>query len=65
MDKINTNIFLAKIDIIGINPFVYLPEDILNTIFINTEKSKGHIPVKGTINNNPYKQTLLKYRGEW
>ena len=65
MDKIKTDIFSAKIEIIGINPFVYLPDNILNSIFTQAQKNKGHIPIKGTINGSPYKQTLLKYSGVW
>lgn len=57
--------FKADIAIIGINPFVFVPADILQQIFEQAGKSKGHIPVKGTINNKPYKQTLVKYSGEW
>jgi hypothetical protein len=57
--------FSAKIDIIGINPFVFVPPRILENIFEQARKTKGHIPVKGTINTEPYKQTLVKYSGEW
>lgn len=58
-------LFSAKIEIIGINPFVFVPEDILHSIFIEAKKNKGHIPIKGTVNGNPYQQTLVKYSGEW
>jgi len=61
--KVDT--FSAEIKIIGINPFVYLPDNILNSLFVQAKKEKGPIPVKGTINGNEYKQTLVKYRGEW
>lgn len=57
--------FSAEIQIIGVNPFVYVPEEILLKVFKQAEKDKGHIPIKGTINRKPYKQTLVKYRGEW
>lgn len=57
--------FSATIEIIGINPFVYVPEEILNAIFEQAAKSKGPIPVKGTVNSIPYTQTLMKFRGEW
>lgn len=57
--------FSARIDIIGINPFVFIPQNILESIFEQAQKTKGHIPVKGTINKGPYKQTLLKYSDEW
>ncbi len=57
--------FRAEIEIIGVNPFVYVPNNILLQIFSQAGKDKGHIPIKGTINNKPYKQTLVKYSGEW
>lgn len=55
----------AKIDIIGINPFVFVPEKILKQIFSQAGKDKGAIPIKGTVNEKPFKQTLLRYSGEW
>ncbi|MFT3935066.1 MAG: YdeI/OmpD-associated family protein [Chitinophagaceae bacterium] len=57
--------FKAKIDIIGINPFVSVPARILKSIMQQAGKEKGHIPICGTVNDNPYKQTLVKYSGEW
>jgi Bacteriocin-protection, YdeI or OmpD-Associated/Domain of unknown function (DUF1905) len=57
--------FKATIDLIGINPFVFVPEPILLAIFERAGKDKGYIPVFGTINGDPYKQTLVKYNGHW
>jgi uncharacterized protein YdeI (YjbR/CyaY-like superfamily) len=57
--------FNASLDIIGINPFVFVPQQILNAIFKQAGKDKGHIPVTGTVNNKAYKQTLVKFQGEW
>jgi hypothetical protein len=57
--------FKAEIRIIGINPFVFVPEDILKAIFKLAGKDKGHIPVCGTINGKEYTQTLVRYSGEW
>ncbi|MGV3696705.1 YdeI/OmpD-associated family protein [Flavobacterium sp.] len=57
--------FAADIKIIGINPFVFVPEEILKAIFKEAGKDKGHIPVCGTINEVPYQQTLVRYSGEW
>ncbi|WP_281323379.1 YdeI/OmpD-associated family protein [Flavobacterium aestivum] len=65
MKQHNTITFEAKIEIIGINPFVFVPDKILKSIFEQAGKDKGHIPIRGTINNHPYKQTLVKYSGEW
>lgn len=57
--------FKAIIDIIGINPFVFLPENVLAYIFIQSGKSKGAIPVKGTIDGHPFIQTLVRYSNAW
>jgi Bacteriocin-protection, YdeI or OmpD-Associated/Domain of unknown function (DUF1905) len=55
----------TELKIIGINPFVFIPEEILSDLFNQAGKSKGHIPIKGNINGVDYKQTLVKYSGEW
>ena len=57
--------FKAKIDIIGINPFVLLPETVLNTIFEQAQKDKGPIQVRGKIDGHNFIQTLVKYSGSW
>lgn len=57
--------FSATLALIGINPFVFVPDDILLGIFKDAGKDKGHIPVCGTINGKKYVQTLVKYSGAW
>jgi hypothetical protein len=57
--------FKAKIEIIGINPYVFVPEEILLTIFTTSGKFKGHIPIRGEVNGKEYKQTLVKFKSEW
>lgn len=57
--------FKAILEIIVGNPFVYLPVHVLETLFQQAKKNKGHIPVRGTINGKKYQQTLVKYSGEW
>ena len=59
------NEFSAEIRIIGINPYVFLPEPILTELLRKNGKDKGPVPVKGRINNRPFQQTLVKYKGEW
>lgn len=58
-------VFKARLDIIGINPFIFVPQPILLTLFKDAGMDKGHIPVCGQINGNEYQQTLLRYKGEW
>ena len=65
MKHLQTVEFSATIEIIGINPFVYLPEDVLNTVFQQAGKNKGTIPVKMTIDGHEFPQTLVKYSGHW
>ncbi len=57
--------FKAEIRILGINPFVFVPEDMLKEIFKQAGKDRGHIPIEGTVNGRPFKQTLVKYSGHW
>ena len=57
--------FSATIEIIGINPFVFVPEKVLAAVFKQAGKDKSPIRVRGTINGDPYRQTLLRYKGEW
>jgi hypothetical protein len=63
IDKNKELSFASKLQIIGVNPYVILPKNILRAIFLQAKKSKGHIPIKGKINDVPYKQTLVKYKG--
>lgn len=57
--------FSAIIEIIGANPFVSLPERVLAFVCKQAGRDKGPIRVRGTINGEPYRQTLLRYKGAW
>lgn len=57
--------FKAQLHIIGVNPFVFVPAEILAEIFKQAGKNKGFIPICGTVNNKVYKQTLVRFKGEW
>jgi hypothetical protein len=57
--------FSARIEIIGVNPFVFLPPSVLSELFIQAQRDKGPVPVRGKIEGKDYKQTLVKYRGYW
>ncbi|MEO6734679.1 MAG: YdeI/OmpD-associated family protein [Ferruginibacter sp.] len=65
MQQHRSHKFKAEIKIIGINPYVVVPDDILEKVFKQAEKNKGSIPIKGTVNGKDYKQTLVKYSGAW
>ena len=57
--------FKAEIKIIGINPFVFVPEEALNSIFHQSGKNKGQLPITMKIDGHEFKQTLVKYAGDW
>jgi hypothetical protein len=57
--------FFAKLDIIGVNPYVYLPGELLEALLALAGQHKGKVPVRGTVNGQPYRQTLVKYAGAW
>ena len=57
--------FSAKIQKIGVNPYVLLPSPVLKKIFLKSKKSKGPNPVRGTLNGNKFIQTLVKFSGKW
>ncbi len=57
--------FYAKLEIIKGNPFVYLPTEVLENLFQQAGRKKGHIPVKGFVNGKQFQQTLVKYSGDW
>jgi hypothetical protein len=60
-----TNAFTAKIEIIGINPYIFIPEGILELLFKQADKDKGKIPVKMKIDGHEFPQTLVRYAGDW
>jgi hypothetical protein len=57
--------FSAIIKIIGVNPYVLLPQKVLNEIFKQAGKDKGPIPIKGKLNGHSFLQTLVKYSNKW
>lgn len=57
--------FSAKLDIIGINPFVFLPSQVLSGLLKEAGKEKGNIRIRGTVNGKEYRQTLVRYQKEW
>jgi len=59
------NSFSAKIQIIGINPYVLLPSSVLKYIFKKAGNDKGPIPVKLKIGGKDFIQTLVKFSAKW
>lgn len=57
--------FEAKILIIGINPYVLLPARVLKKLFVQAQKDRGAIPVRGTLDGHKFIQNLVRYSGKW
>ena len=59
------HIFTAPLELIGVNPFVRVPDEVLAALFVQAGRSKGPIRVCGQVNGWPYQQTLVRYAGLW
>jgi len=57
--------FSSEIYKLGINPVVDPPDKVVEAIFKLAGRSKGPIPVRGTLNGADFVQTLVKYKGTW
>ena len=57
--------FTARIQKIGINPYVLLPAAVLKSIFNKAGKYKGAVPVKLKIGKKDFIQNMVKYSGKW
>src|SRR5262245_24168282 len=57
--------FHARIELLGINPWVALPARELQALFRAAGRDKGPIRVRGFVDEVPFRQTLVKYQGEW
>lgn len=57
--------FRAELGIIDGNPFVLLPDEVLEALFEIVGRDKGPIPIRGAINGETYQQTLMKFAGAW
>lgn len=57
--------FSAPLKIIGVNPYVEVPEIILADLHRQAGRSTGSIPIYGHINDKEYTQTLVRYAGVW
>jgi hypothetical protein len=57
--------FSATLKIVGVNPYVELPESVLNALLRDAGKETGPIPIHGQVNDVSFTQTLVKFQGEW
>ena len=57
--------FKTRIRIIGVNQYVLVPKAVLESIFAQVGEEHGPIPIRGTLDGHPFKQTLVKYSGTW
>ena len=57
--------FSAKVRKVDINPYVQLPDAILQKLQQDAKKEKGPIPVRGTLQDKPFSATVVRFRGMW
>lgn len=65
MNQMSPVSFTATIEIIGVNPYVFLPAKVLEQVFLQAGTNKGKIPVKMRIDGHEFIQTLVRYSGHW
>lgn len=57
--------FRTTILIIGVNPYVAVPDRTLEQLFAQAGRDKSPIPVHGTLDGHAFVQSLVKYAGDW
>jgi hypothetical protein len=57
--------FKTEIEIIGINPYMEVPTNVLKVLFKEAEKDTSPIRVRGTLDGHKFEQTVVKYQGKW
>lgn len=57
--------FSSRIAKLGINPYVGVPKPVLDELLRQAGRTKGPVPVRGTLNGKPFTQTVVKYQGAW
>ena len=57
--------FRAKIAIIGVNPYVLVPDAHLQALFVAAGRDKGPLPIALRIGACAFKQNLVRYQGAW
>lgn len=57
--------FSAKVLKIGINPYVRVPVLLVRRLSENARRKRGPLPVRGRLNEAPFLQTVVKFRGVW
>jgi hypothetical protein len=58
-------VFRAKIRLLDVNPYVAVPARERRAIFRAAGRDTGPIPVQGTLDLVPFRQTFVKYQGAW
>ena len=57
--------FRAQLDIVGVNPFVFVPDEVLAAVLAAAGRERGPVPVRGTLDGAPFRQTLVRFQGHW
>ena len=57
--------FRKVIEIIAVNPYVEIPQNTLEKLFIDAKREKGPIPVVGKLNGKKFEANVIKYLSLW
>lgn len=50
---------------VDINPYVKVPDAVVQKLLRAAGKERGPLPVKGTVQGQPFKATVVLFRGVW
>ena len=57
--------FTATIGILGVNPYVLVPKRHLENLFEAAGRDRGPFPITVNLAGKSYKQTLVRFQGDW
>jgi len=57
--------FNATVALLGINSYVSVPGPVLKRLFAAAARDKSPIAVRVVLNDASFRQTLVRYRGDW
>lgn len=57
--------FTGRVGKLDINPYVQIPDDILQNLQQEAGKAKALLPVRGTLQGKPFLANVVRYGGLW
>jgi hypothetical protein len=59
------HVFIQKVELVGVNPSIEIPEKIMQLLFKQSGREKGPLPVVGLIEGKPFTHNVVRFQGKW